>query len=165
MRISASPWSREQRNRLRARAGLLLLLLLLPLPPIAAPPIQAQKVLPPLRNVHRILFLGDSITYSGGFIDEIELYLFTHFPENKPEIINLGLPSETVSGLSEEGHAGRAFPRPDLHERLERALDKIKPDMVVACYGMNDGIYYPFSEDRFRKFREGYLKLEAAVKA
>jgi len=33
------------------------------------------------------------------------------------EILNLGLPSETVSGLSEPNHAGGAFPRPDLHER------------------------------------------------
>src|SRR2546425_2764856 len=38
------------------------------------------------------------------------------------EFLNLGLPSETVSGLSEEGHAGGQFPRPDLLERLARVL-------------------------------------------
>ena len=36
------------------------------------------------------------------------------------DILDLGLSSETVSGLSEPGHAGGAFPRPCLKERLER---------------------------------------------
>ena len=50
--------------------------------------------------------------------------------------------------MSEEGHAGGKFPRPDLHERLDRALPKTKPDLVFACYGMNDGIYLPLDEAR-----------------
>ena len=66
-----------------------------------------------------------------------------------------GLPSETVSGLSEPGHAGGAFPRPDLHERLERVLEQTRPDLIVACYGMNDGIYHPFTEARFEKYQAG----------
>ncbi len=64
-----------------------------------------------------------------------------------------------MSGLSEPGHAGGQFPRPDLHERLDRVLQATKPDLIVACYGMNDGIYYPFGEDRFAKFREGMRDL------
>src|SRR5438045_2369180 len=96
-----------------------------------------------LQTARRILFLGDSITYGGSYIDYLEGYLLTRFPEKHWEIINLGLPSETVSGLSEPGHAGGSFPRPDLHERLDRALEKVKPDLVFACYGMNDGIYFP----------------------
>jgi hypothetical protein len=31
--------------------------------------------------------------------------------------------------------------------------------VVVACYGMNDGIYYPFSQERFKKYQEGILRL------
>ena len=58
--------------------------------------------------------------------------------------INLGLPGETVTGLSEPGHP---FPRPNVHERFGRVLAGGKPDLVFACYGMNDGIYYPFSDD------------------
>lgn len=77
------------------------------------------------------------------------------------EILNLGLSSETVSGLSEPGHAGGKFPRPDLHERLGRILTKAKPDLVVACYGMNDGIYEPFNEERFKAFRDGIVRLRA----
>src|SRR6187551_3184502 len=94
--------------------------------------------LPGLKGHKRVVFLGDSITYSGQYIDVLGAYLAVKYPQQKCELINLGLPSETVSGLSEPGHAGGAFPRPDLHERLDRALAKLKSDVVVACYGMND---------------------------
>ena len=79
----------------------------------------------------------------------LEAYFVTRYPGRTIEFINVGLPSETVSGLSEEGHAGGQFPRPDLHERLGRVLEQIRPDLVFACYGMNDGIYLPFNEERF----------------
>ena len=106
-------------------------------------------------TIQRILFLGNSITYAGNYITDIEAYLITHHPNKKFEIINAGLPSETVSGLSEEGHADGKFPRPDLHERLDRVLAITHPDIVFACYGMNDGIYLPFDTSRFQKFKNG----------
>jgi lysophospholipase L1-like esterase/pimeloyl-ACP methyl ester carboxylesterase len=112
-----------------------------------------------LPGVRRVVFLGDSITYSGQYIEYIEAYAVSRFPERRIEFLNLGLPSETVSGLSEPGHAGGQFPRPDLHERLARVLEQTKPDLVVACYGMNDGIYYPFGEERFQKFQDGIRRL------
>lgn len=114
-------------------------------------------------NVHRILFLGNSITWAGNYTVDIEAWITVHYPERHFEFIDAGLPSETVSGLSEEGHAGGLFPRPDLHERLQRVLDQTMPDLVFACYGMNDGIYKPFDEDRFRKFRDGIQWLHDAV--
>ncbi|WP_291125889.1 SGNH/GDSL hydrolase family protein [Flavobacterium sp. UBA6031] len=106
-------------------------------------------------SVKKIVFLGNSITYMGQYVSYIEAYMTLRYPTRHIEYINVGLPSETVSGLSEPGHAGGQFPRPDLHERLERVLVKIKPDLVFACYGMNDGIYLPFDEDRFLKFKDG----------
>lgn len=111
----------------------------------------------------RILFLGNSITWAGIYINDIEAYLLTQYPTLQFEIINAGLASETVSGLSEPGHAGGRFPRPDLHERLERVLEQTKPDLVIACYGMNDGIYLPFDEERFGKFKDGINWLRAEV--
>ncbi|HEX9509388.1 MAG TPA: SGNH/GDSL hydrolase family protein [Puia sp.] len=115
------------------------------------------------KKVHRILFLGNSITYGGKYIVDIEAYFATRYPKKHYEFINVGLPSETVSGLSEPNHADGKFPRPDLHERLARVLALTKPDLVFACYGMNDGIYLPFEEERFRKFREGILWLHQEV--
>jgi len=128
----------------------------------AAPHADNDGILPEAR---RVLFLGDSITYSGQFVEFIEAYVVTRFPDREIEFLNLGLPSETVSGLSEEGHAGGQFPRPDLHERLERVLAKTRPDVVIACYGMNDGIYKPFAEERFAQFTNGIVRLRASVAA
>jgi lysophospholipase L1-like esterase/pimeloyl-ACP methyl ester carboxylesterase len=121
---------------------------------------------PMLAGAKRVVFLGDSITYSGQYVELIEAYFVTRFPERQIEFLNLGVPSETVSGLSEEGHAGGQFPRPDLHERLARVLAKTKPDFVIACYGMNDGIYLPFAEQRFAAFSNGLVRLrERAIAA
>ncbi|MAG93751.1 MAG: hypothetical protein CMJ48_08390 [Planctomycetaceae bacterium] len=110
----------------------------------------------------RILFLGDSITHAGGYVGWIDLQLRIQQVEPLPEIINVGLGSETCSGLSEPDHP---FPRPDVHERLDRALAQVKPDVVVACYGMNDGIYYPFGEDRFQAYQDGVNRLIEKVHA
>jgi lysophospholipase L1-like esterase len=118
-----------------------------------------------LPGVHRILFLGDSITQSGQYVDFIETQLLLHLPNRRFEIINCGLASETVSGLSEEGHADGQFPRPDLLERLDRVRAKTKPDLVFACYGMNDGIYLPLSDERFVRFKAGIQKLHEKVEA
>ncbi len=114
-------------------------------------------------SVKKILFLGNSITWSGEYVDYIETYFRAVKPEYSLEFINAGLPSETVSGLSEPNHADGKFPRPDLHERLSRVLTAIEPDLVIACYGMNDGIYLPFDETRFGKFKEGIVWLHDEV--
>lgn len=114
-------------------------------------------------SVKKILFLGNSITYSGQYVTYIEAYLKLKHPDKHYEFINAGLPSETVSGLSEDGHAGGKFPRPDLHERLRRVLDQTKPNLVFACYGMNDGIYLPFSDKRFQKYKDGIFWLHNEI--
>jgi len=113
----------------------------------------------------RIVFLGDSITQAGGYVEMIEAALIVQAPDVRRSIIRLGLASETVSGLSEAGHAGGEFPRPSLHERLDRVLAKAKPDLVVACYGMNDGIYHPLSDERMQAFKDGILELRRKVAA
>ena len=118
-----------------------------------------------LPDAQRIVFLGDSITYGGTYITFIEAALIAKHPDQPRELLNLGLSSETVSGLSEEGHAGGKFPRPDLHERLDRILAQTKPNLVIACYGMNDGIYFPFSEERAAAYQQGILKLREKVAA
>ncbi|MBA4190226.1 MAG: lipolytic enzyme [Planctomycetaceae bacterium] len=117
----------------------------------------------------RVVFLGDSITQAGGYIGFTTYYLEKLNPKKDFDIIGLGLASETLSGLSEDGHAGGKFPRPCLFERLGRLLEKAKPEIVFACYGINDGIYQPLDKDRFAAFQKGVTKLieqckEAGVK-
>jgi len=114
-------------------------------------------------GVKRVVFLGDSITYDGHYVTDIVAYQRWHQPQHEIEFINLGLPSENTCGLTEPGHAGGKFPRPDLHERLRRALAKTRPDLVIACYGMNDGIYLPFDAGRFAAFTNGMIGFHQAV--
>lgn len=136
---------------------LLLLVALAPLPKLGLA--EDQPTLE--RQGPTILFLGDSITAGGGYIDYVETWYLLH-EKTLPTFLNLGLASETVSGLSEAHHP---FPRPDLHTRLDRIFKTVKPDIVVACYGINDGIYHPFSEERFQAFQEGVEKLHEKTEA
>jgi lysophospholipase L1-like esterase len=121
-----------------------------------------SNALAKLKNIHRVVFLGDSITYAGGYVADIEAYYDTRFPERHVEFINVGLSSETVSGLSE---ASERNPRPDLHERLGRVLEKLKPDLTFICYGMNDGIYHPPDEARFKAFQDGMKSVHQQIAA
>ncbi len=41
-------------------------------------------------NVKRIVFLGDSITHAGGYIDAIETALIIQYPKLQIELLNLG---------------------------------------------------------------------------
>jgi lysophospholipase L1-like esterase len=107
----------------------------------------------------RVVFLGDSNTQAGGYVAFTAYHLEKLYPKKDFDIIGLGLASETLSGLSEEGHAGGRFPRPCLFERLDRLLEKAKPAVVFACYGMNDGIYLPLDKERFAAFQKGVTKL------
>jgi lysophospholipase L1-like esterase len=122
-------------------------------------PAGAQPPASVARTGPTILFLGDSITAAGHHLDDVETTLCHARVTPLPTILNLGLSSETVTGLSEPDHP---FPRPNVHERLTRVLERTRPEIVVACYGMNDGIYHPFSEERFAAFQEGVHRLVRA---
>ncbi len=111
----------------------------------------------------RVAILGDSITYDGRWATRVEASLRSSPEFATAEIVNFGLGSETVSGLSEPNHASGKFPRPCLHERLDRILDAYKPTLVLACYGMNDGIYLPLDDSRLKAYQDGILKLKTAV--
>lgn len=110
----------------------------------------------------RVLILGDSITQDGRYVTFIDYYLRRLAPGEKSDLISIGLSSETVSGLSEKTHP---FPRPCVLERLDRALIAVKPQVVLACYGMNDGIYHPPSAERLAAFTQGIHELIARVHA
>lgn len=114
-------------------------------------------------KTQRVLFLGNSITYSGEYITDIETYFRLCYPDRVLEWINAGLPSETVSCLSEVGHANGDFPRPCIMERIERVMETVRPDVVFVCYGMNDGIYLPLDEGRFEAYRNGMQQLDSIL--
>ena len=113
----------------------------------------------------KVMILGDSITQNGAWVSYLSYLLQKQYPQANFDLISVGLSSETTSGLSEPGHAGGAFPRPCVHERLQRALTAVKPAQVLACYGMNDGIYLPLEESRFAAFRSGMTRLVSECRA
>jgi len=121
---------------------------------------QAEPALPIWNAAGPVLFLGNSITYAGQYVAMLESLMLVTHPTSKPMFINLGLPSETLSGLSEPNHADGKFPRPCLFDRLDNVLSKISPEVVFVCYGMNDGIYLPFDEARFEAYKDGILRLQ-----
>ncbi len=110
----------------------------------------------PFASGERVLFLGDSITQDGRYVALLEAYLWSQYPDRDIDIVNAGLSSETVSGITEPIHP---FPRPNVHDRLTRAMDLVEPDWLVVCYGMNDGIYHPSEPRIVDAYRAGLTKL------
>ena len=128
------------------------------LPAAAADPASPGDL---VRAATRIAVLGDSITQDGRWVADVAAWM-----EERglaADVINVGLSSETVSGLTEVQHAGGKFPRPDLFDRLDSVLRVTKPDLVLAMYGMNCGTYLPLDEGRFAKFKAGIERLHAAA--
>ncbi|NRD18553.1 SGNH/GDSL hydrolase family protein [Winogradskyella eckloniae] len=113
-------------------------------------------------NGKRVLILGNSITQNGRYVDFLEYYIRKQYPKNQLDIISIGLSGETISGTTEEG---REFPRPNVRHRLDKALNEIKPDVVIACYGMNDGNYSPLDSLRFDAYKNGILELKTKTTA
>lgn len=110
----------------------------------------------PFADGDRILVLGDSITQNGHYVALAEAYLWAAYPDRHFDIINAGLSSETVSGITEPVHP---YPRPNVHSRLAKALELSKPNWVIVCYGMNDGIYHPASPQILDAYHEGMQQL------
>jgi lysophospholipase L1-like esterase len=129
----------------------LLAALLLPGPTAAG---STASGLPEDRS--RVVFIGDSITQAGQYVVYVEAYLLTRFPDRSITVINHGLSSETAAGTSEPDHP---FPRPCIHDRFDRDVTAWRPDHVVACYGMNDGIYHPFDPELFARYQDGISRL------
>lgn len=121
-----------------------------------------------LDGVKRIVFLGDSITQGGDYVTDFECWLAAN--GLKTEVINLGLASETASDLTAEENAGHlkahGFGRPMISERLDRALTATKPDLLVVCYGMNDGSSLPSNDEGLKRFSEAVTHLrDVALKS
>lgn len=138
-----------------------LLACIISLAPVGVVGAADQAPAKPAPAPQMIFFLGDSITKAGGYVRTIKDELIKQSPTNPPQIYNFGHMSETVSGLSEAYHPGR---RPCVLNWIDAVLAE-KPTWVVACYGINDGIYHPFNEKRFAAYQAGIATLVKKVNA
>lgn len=121
-----------------------------------------------LRDVKRVVVLGDSITQNGEYVTDLDCWFVA---QGIPvEVMSLGLGSETASELTTEENAGHlkgsGFARPRISERLGRILEITQPDLVIACYGMNDAFALPPDEGGTKRFGDACAALrDAALKA
>lgn len=108
-----------------------------------------------------IVFLGDSITEAGYFVEGIHAGWHSDSRVAPKQVVTLGLSGETVSGLSEPQYPGV---RPVVFARLDAVLQQYHPEWVVVCYGMNCGVFHPFARSRFEAFQCGMQRLIEKVK-
>ncbi|KAA1243504.1 GDSL-type esterase/lipase family protein [Aquimarina sp. RZ0] len=118
----------------------------------------------PFKKNQRIGCIGDSVTYSGGngYVELLQQSMDETSPEYNLKCINLGLNSETITGLTEGDHLGA---RPYLFDRLETVLDANDLDVLFFCYGINCGIYNPPSVDIFDKYKKGVIRYLEIIKS
>ena len=124
-----------------------------------------SDMLPQLKDTRRVVFLGDSITQAGDYVTEIECWLLAK--GQQVEVLNLGLGSETATDLTDkenEGHLKQhGFGRPFISERLQRVLSATKPDLVFACYGMNDASSLPADASGDKRYAEAISRLRETI--
>ncbi|MDX1934721.1 MAG: SGNH/GDSL hydrolase family protein [Capsulimonadales bacterium] len=99
-----------------------------------------------LRNVRRIVCLGDSITQQGenpgGYVRRVRRTLAAAFPEQPIEVLNAGI----------SGHKSN-----DMLARFRRDVLDRKPDLVTISVGVND-VWHAFRDfARNRNYPEGNL--------
>ncbi len=106
---------------------------------------------------NNVAVIGDSITAMGHYITFMKDYLDRKYTGNDINFINLGRSGETLSGLCENN---RPTPRGCLFERIDEISESlIRADAFIFCYGMNDGIFEPFSKSHMLAFKNGVKKL------
>lgn len=102
-----------------------------------------------------IVFIGDSITDGGTYPSIVEAFAIAG-GILEYDFINLGVSSENTSGLTEEGHP---FPRPNILNRIDRITSLVEGEWATVMYGENDGIYQPFSQERFELYKKGITEV------
>ena len=66
---------------------------------------------------------------------------------------------------AEENHphlAAHGFPRPLVSQRLDRTLAVTRPDLLIVCYGMNDGSSLPNTDESTDRFATAVTRLRTA---
>jgi lysophospholipase L1-like esterase len=78
---------------------------------------------PAFKNGDKVCFIGNSITYNGGFFHQVALYYATRYPDMKLDIINCGVPGNVAAQVI---------------SRMDSDILVNRPTVAVVKLGMND---------------------------
>lgn len=107
----------SMRGRMLAAIGLLLLSM------TCLRPAEVNQSVPPFVAGDRVCFIGDSITHSGYYSDDVLLFYATRLPKARFEIFNCGISGDTAYGAV---------------RRFEEDIAIHRPTVATIMLGMND---------------------------
>lgn len=88
---------------------------------------------PVFKDGERVCFIGNSITMNGRYLNYIELYYTTRFPNRKVEFFNCGISGDDSGGML---------------ERMKNDILIHRPTVAVLMVGMNDVRRSLYSKER-----------------
>src|SRR5205823_14424460 len=97
-----------------------------------------------------VVQMGDSITEQLLYSRYVETWTVTRFPAWKLTFRNVGIGGDTSPG----GNG-----------RFKRDVLAYKPTVLTVDFGMNDGGYRPFDQDRFDRYLKGLQGMADQAKA
>ena len=126
-----------------------------------APPAPLDLV----RSAERIVVLGDTVTHAGGWVANFAAWMEARGMTG--DVINVALPGETCflppDGPRAEASSPKHASHPDVFSRLDRVLRLTRPDLVIACYGIDDGPDGTPADSLLADFAKGMEHLHDAV--
>src|SRR5271165_742694 len=104
----------------------------------AAPPSSAQDFF--FKDGDRVVMIGDSITEQHLYSNYVEMWTVTRFPAWRLTFRNTGIGGDTSGG----GNG-----------RFQRDVVSYHPTALTVDFGMNDGGYRDFDNQRFQNYVKG----------
>lgn len=140
---------------LRPLSFLIALCLTLPLhaedpKPTSAPVFKAPLAAMELADGDAVVFLGDSITHQCLYTQYIEDYFYTRQPKTRLHFYNAGVNADFAV---------------DAAMRFDDDVTPFKPKYVTLLFGMNDGAYRPFDQEKFNGYQQSLNELMDRTKS
>ena len=103
-----------------------------------------------LKKGDRVAIVGDSITEQAGYSKFIEVYLLACVPELDLTVYSFGWGGEKAPGFA---------------IRMENDFVPWQPTLVTSCFGMNDGLYRPYTNQIGEAYEAGTRRIQTRCKA
>ena len=119
-------------------------------PAIPAPTMKSCLSSFDLADGDAVIFLGDSITHQCLYTQYVEDYFYTRQPRTRLHFYNAGVNADFAV---------------DAAMRFDDDVTPFKPKYVTLLFGMNDGAYRPFDQEKFDFYQQNITGLMDRIKA